>query len=79
MDEHDHNVSVEPLALPSTAPCANQTEPTRCTHTAPTLVLGLGNILLRDEGVGVRVIESMRSLPLPAEVEVLDGGTAGFD
>ena len=45
-----------------------------------TLVLGLGNILLRDEGVGVRVVEALAErYVLPAEVEVVDGGTAGMD
>lgn len=44
-----------------------------------TLVLGIGNILMRDEGVGVRVIEAMRDLPMPADVELLDGGTSGVD
>ncbi len=45
-----------------------------------TLVLGLGNILMRDEGVGVRVVERLeRFYDFPAEVEVLDGGTRGLD
>ncbi len=43
----------------------------------PTLILGIGNILLRDEGIGVRVVEAMGALPLPEGVEVLDGGTSG--
>jgi hydrogenase maturation protease len=43
------------------------------------LVLGIGNILLRDEGVGVRVIEAMQQMPLPDDVELIDGGTAGAD
>lgn len=44
------------------------------------LVLGLGNILLRDEGVGVRVIEALAGRYLmPAGVELLDGGTSGMD
>jgi hydrogenase maturation protease len=44
------------------------------------VVLGLGNILLRDEGVGVRVIEALvERYAIPAEVEVVDGGTAGMD
>lgn len=43
------------------------------------LILGVGNILLSDEGVGVRVIEAMRSMPLPDNVEILDGGTGAFD
>jgi len=44
------------------------------------LILGLGNILLGDEGVGVRVIRELeRSYSFPPGVELLDGGTAGFD
>jgi hydrogenase maturation protease len=45
----------------------------------PILILGIGNILLRDEGVGVRVIERMQNMHLPDDVELLDGGTAGAD
>lgn len=45
----------------------------------PILILGIGNILLRDEGVGVRVIERMQEIPLPDDVELIDGGTAGAD
>lgn len=51
----------------------------RHRRPAPTLILGIGNILLRDEGIGVRVIEAMRTLPLPDDVELCDGGTAGAD
>lgn len=44
------------------------------------LVLGLGNILLSDEGVGVRIVEALSaSHDLPDGVEVLDGGTSGMD
>ena len=45
----------------------------------PTLVLGLGNILLRDEGVGVRVVEALQCTALPPGVELFDGATAGLD
>ena len=45
-----------------------------------TLVLGLGNILLADEGVGVRVIERLQEqYNFPEEVQVMDGGTLGLD
>lgn len=40
------------------------------------LVVGIGNILLQDEGIGVRVIEALRERPLPGQVELLDMGTA---
>ncbi len=45
-----------------------------------TTVLGIGNILLSDEGFGVRVIEELaRRYRFPAGVQVLDGGTLGMD
>jgi len=45
-----------------------------------TLVLGLGNILLSDEGLGVRVVERIQErYEFPSVVQVLDGGTLGFD
>lgn len=45
-----------------------------------TLVLGLGNLLLRDEGIGVWVVESLRRrLAFPETVTLLDGGTLGLD
>jgi hydrogenase maturation protease len=44
------------------------------------LVLGLGNILLSDEGVGVRIVEALQAAhDLPDDVELLDGGTSGMD
>ena len=43
------------------------------------LILGVGNILLKDEGVGVRVIEKLqRDYKFPSNVEIIDGGTAGL-
>ena len=46
---------------------------------SPILVLGLGNILMQDEGIGVRVIERLgKTYLFPEEVELLDGGTAGM-
>jgi len=43
-----------------------------------TLVLGLGNIIMGDEGVGVHVVRAIEKHTLPANVECLDGGTGGF-
>ena len=44
------------------------------------LVLGVGNILLADEGIGVRVVEAFQQrYVIPEGVDVLDGGTAGMD
>lgn len=38
----------------------------------------MGNILLSDEGVGVRAVEYMEDHELPDNVVLLDGGTGGF-
>lgn len=44
------------------------------------LVLGIGNLLLGDEAVGVRIIEMLEQrYHLPDHVEVLDGGTSGME
>lgn len=43
-------------------------------------VLGIGNILLQDEGFGVRVVEELhRRYSFPDNVQVLDGGTLGME
>lgn len=45
-----------------------------------TLVLGVGNSLMSDEGFGVHVIERLvQSYKIPEQVQVLDGGTLGMD
>lgn len=42
------------------------------------LILGIGNYLMGDEGVGVHIVHRMGKMELPEHVEVLDGGTGGF-
>ena len=45
-----------------------------------TLVLGIGNVLLQDEGVGIHAIgELRRRFTFDDDVEFLDGGTAGVE
>lgn len=44
----------------------------------PVLVLGVGNILLGDDGVGIHVVGRLRKLDVPRGVEVVDGGTGGL-
>lgn len=42
-------------------------------------VLGIGNILLQDEGFGVRVVENLlQRFKFPDYVQVIDGGTVGM-
>ncbi len=55
------------------------------TLGGPAVVLGVGNVLLRDDGVGVRVVEALRALvrhdpySLPERTRLVDGGTLGLD
>jgi len=44
------------------------------------LILGVGNVLLGDEGIGIRVVEELENrFSFPEEVMLLDGGTAGIE
>jgi hydrogenase maturation protease len=43
------------------------------------LVLGIGNVLMGDEGVGVHAVRRLElDGPLPSNAAVVDGGTGGF-
>lgn len=42
------------------------------------VILGVGNILLSDEGVGVHVANELMKMKLPPDVTVVEGGTDGF-
>ncbi len=44
------------------------------------VVLGIGNVLMSDEGIGVHAVEALQAhYDLSAEVEVIDGGTCGME
>jgi hydrogenase maturation protease len=43
------------------------------------LIIGIGNVVLRDEGVGVHAAWRLKEEQLPPGVEVIDGGTATMD
>ena len=47
-------------------------------RTGDLLVLGIGNVLMGDEGVGVHVVRHLEKLGTPEGVELLDGGTGSF-
>jgi hydrogenase maturation protease len=46
-----------------------QQEPSRI------VVIGVGNVLLTDEGVGAHVVHQLAELDLPSAVELIEGGT----
>jgi len=47
--------------------------------TDKTLIVGIGNMLCCDEGVGVQVIQQMEFMELPEHIELLDMGTSTMD
>lgn len=48
--------------------------------TPKVLVLGVGNLVMGDDGVGIRVVQQLqREYCFPKEVEIVDGGTLGLD
>lgn len=50
------------------------------SHIVTTLVLGLGNLVMQDDGAGVRVVQHLVDwYRFPEGVELLDGGTLGLD
>jgi hydrogenase maturation protease len=50
-------------------------------HLRPetTLILGVGNIILGDEGFGVHVARRLKDMELPGNVRVEEGGVGGFN
>ena len=47
-------------------------------NTGRTLVLGIGNLLMGDEGIGVHAVRRLLESPVPDGVDIVDGGTGGF-
>ncbi|NOY13947.1 MAG: hydrogenase maturation protease [Deltaproteobacteria bacterium] len=41
-------------------------------------IIGIGNPLMGDDGIGISVIERLQKEPLPASVELVDGGCGGL-
>jgi len=47
--------------------------------TKKILIIGVGNLILRDEGIGVHAVRALERKTLPPQVEVIDGGTATIE
>ena len=46
------------------------------SNSSKVTIIGMGNLLLQDEGIGVHVARALQKMPLPYGVEVVDGGTS---
>ncbi|MDD4858623.1 MAG: HyaD/HybD family hydrogenase maturation endopeptidase [Dehalococcoidales bacterium] len=40
------------------------------------VVIGVGNLLMKDDGVGIHAVQALQELALPQEVTIIDGGTS---
>lgn len=60
---------------------AKKVSPAEEHHAKPgrIVIAGFGNILMGDDGIGVRVIEALAARELPEKVVLVDGGTAPMD
>ncbi len=55
------------------------TQPIIFTSKQKILIIGIGNILLQDCGIGVHIIKELQKMNLPDNIELIDGGTHGLD
>jgi hydrogenase maturation protease len=46
-------------------------------NPAPRIVvIGVGNLLMKDEGIGIHAIKALQEIDLPSDVRLIDGGTS---
>lgn len=70
MAEKQHGTTSSPLVA--------QEDATGACTACRVLVLGIGNSLLADDGVGIQAVSKLRAEALPDGVELVDGGTLNF-
>ncbi|HTY82316.1 MAG TPA: hydrogenase maturation protease, partial [Dehalococcoidales bacterium] len=39
-------------------------------------IIGVGNLLMKDEGIGIHVVKELQEIGLPQNVRLIDGGTS---
>jgi hydrogenase maturation protease len=40
------------------------------------VVIGVGNLLMKDEGIGIHAVQALQEIGLPPDVRLIDGGTS---
>ena len=48
----------------------------RKEHSPNVVVIGVGNLLLKDEGIGVHIAQALQNMDMPQSVKIIDGGTS---
>jgi hydrogenase maturation protease len=46
------------------------------TGSEQIAIVGIGNLLLKDEGIGIHIAHALQKMTLPSGVEAIDGGTS---
>jgi hydrogenase maturation protease len=44
--------------------------------TPRIVIIGVGNLLMKDEGIGIHAVQSLQEIDLPPDVKLIDGGTS---
>jgi hydrogenase maturation protease len=45
-------------------------------NTPRIVIIGVGNLLMKDEGIGIHAIQALEKLGLPKDIKIVDGGTS---
>lgn len=40
------------------------------------VVIGVGNLLMKDEGIGIHAVQRLQEMELPGDIDIIDGGTS---
>jgi len=40
------------------------------------VIIGVGNLLMKDEGIGIHAVQALQQIELPPDVKLIDGGTS---
>jgi len=43
---------------------------------ARIVIVGVGNLLLKDEGIGIHIARALQQIDIPQDIKIIDGGTS---
>ncbi|RLB05678.1 MAG: hypothetical protein DRG59_00825 [Deltaproteobacteria bacterium] len=46
---------------------------------AKNIILGIGNLLMKDDGIGIHIVNRLNEIDLPKGIEAIDGATFTLD
>jgi hydrogenase maturation protease len=57
-------------------PDNSDNQPSIDIPTPKIVVVGVGNLLLKDEGIGIHAVKRLQEIDLPPDIKLIDGGTS---